>query len=329
MRRKNRKKKYQAALCIAVFLLLAVTGCGGSKMNSMSGESSTAVQETRDMAMPAEVAEAAAEEMDGGGITSENGIDPVAQNGRKLIRTVRLEMQTKEFDTLVEGITKKVQEMDGYIENSSIWGNSYYNDNTRSAEYTARVPSDRLSEFIEVVGGLGNIIYKNEGIEDVTLQYVDVESRKKSLETEQDRLLELLEKAENLEDLLAIESRLSEVRYELENYGSQKRLLDNQIDYSTVYLSIVEVERITETGEKSFFQEIAERFSDSLYRVGNGLREFVIVLFGSLPVLAVWTAVIAVIVLVVRRFFYRKKVLIGFKNKKTNQNETQEKTDQQ
>ena len=66
--------------------------------------------------------------------------------------------------------------------------------------------------------------------ENVTLQYVSTESRVKALETEQTRLLELLENAETMEDLLTIEARLTDVRWELENYASQLRVLDNQVN---------------------------------------------------------------------------------------------------
>lgn len=299
------KKKYRAmALGLAGMLLLAVTGCGGGK--SMSNEMAAGATADTAVSMPEEAA-AAEDNYDAGGAASESGIDPVVNNGRKLIKTVRLEMQTKEFDALLDGVRKKIQETGGYIENSSVWGNSYNYSSTRSSELTARIPAERLDEFVEVISGLGNVTYKSEGVEDVTLQYVDVESHQKALETEQERLLELLEKADNLEDLLTIESRLSEVRYELESYGSQKRILDNQIDYSTVYMTITEVERITEVGEKSFFEEISDRFGTNLYNVGRGLREFVISLIGALPILAVWAVFIGVIVLVIRKIFYRKK----------------------
>ena len=157
---------------------------------------------------------------------------------------------------------------------------------------------------------LGNVTQKNESVEDVTLQYVDVASRKKALETEQERLLELLAQAENMEDLLAIESKLSDVRYELENYGSQLRLLDNQIDYSTVNVDVDEVERVTDTGEKSFFGEIKDRFGNSLYTVGRDIRGFVIVVLGSLPLLIVWAVIIVIAVLIV------KKIRKGRKKKK-------------
>lgn len=300
-------RKRAAVLWMTALTLLLAVGCGGSPKDAAAGATSESIAMDTAAAMPQEVAEAASEEMDGGAITSENGIDPAAETGRKLIRTIRLELQTKEYDELLDGIGKKIQEMNGYIENSSVWGNSYTSSSTRNCEYTVRIPSDRLDEFVQVVGELGNVVYKNEYVEDVTLQYVDVESHKKALEIERDRLLELLEKAENLEDLLAIESRLSDVRYELENYGSQKRYLDNQIDYSTVSLSITEVERITDTGKKTFFQEIAERFGNSLYGVGRGLRSFAIVFIGSLPILVFWAAVIAVFVLIIWKLFYGKK----------------------
>lgn len=314
-----KKRYYGAVFGLAAVFLLTMTGCGGGAKNMSAGMDSESYAASEE-AMPAEAQEYAEDTAaDGGAITSESGLESVDLSNRKLIRTVRLEMQTKEFDALIDGIRKQVQEMGGYIESSSMWGNSYYNSGTRNCEYTVRIPSEHLDEFVQVVGELGNVTYKNESVEDVTLQYVDVESHKKALETEQERLLELMEQAESLEDLLAIESRLSEVRYGLENYGSQKRLLDNQIDYSTINLSIAEVERITETGEKSFFQEIAERFGNSLYMVGKGLRGFVIGLIGSLPVLAVWAAVIAGLVFLIQKLFYRKK-------KKDKKEEPEEKT---
>ena len=111
----------------------------------------------------------------------------------------------------------------------------------------------------------------------------------------------------NMEDLLAIESKLSEVRYELENYGSQLRMLDNQIDYSTVNVDVDEVERITETGEKSFFAEIKDRFGDSLYQVGRGIRSFVIGFLGFLPIIFVWVVIAAVVVIVVRSIRKKRK----------------------
>lgn len=298
-------KKKGLALILAGMMVLAA-GCGSSSMmatESTVSENSAAM----DTAMDTAYAGSQYEEDDSEETAMDSGSDAASENGRKLIRTIYLSLQTTDFDSVLSDLSAKTTELGGYIENSSVSGNSYYYQSTRYASYTIRIPSEQLDQFVTVVSDLGNVTQKNESVEDVTLQYVDVESRKKALETEQERLLELLAQAENMEDLLAIESKLSDVRYELENYGSQLRMLDNQIDYSTVNVDVDEVERVSDTGEKSFFGEIKDRFGNSLYTVGRDLREFVIVVLGSLPILIVWAVVIVVIVLAVRKIFRGKK----------------------
>lgn len=296
------KKKVEAFL-IAVMLMMMTAGCGNSsKMAAderatvssgaeLDGEYSWDTDETADT-----------------GVTSENGLEAQVENGRKLIRTVSLSLETKEFDSVLTNLSTKTTELGGYIETSSVNGNSYSHHSTRYASYVIRIPADKLNEFVEVVSELGNATQKNESVEDVTLRYIDVESHKKALETEQERLLELLSKAENMEEILTIESKLSDIRYEIENYESQLKTMDNQIDYSTVSVYIDEVERVTDTGEKGFFEEIKERFGNSLYIVARGIRGLVIGILGSLPILIVCGGVIAVVVIVVRKILKKRNM---------------------
>lgn len=296
------KKKVEAFL-MAVMLVMMTAGCGNSsKMAAderatvssgaeLDGEYSWDTDETADT-----------------GVTSENGLEAQVENGRKLIRTVSLSLETKEFDSVLTNLSTKTTELGGYIETSSVNGNSYSHHSTRYASYVIRIPADKLNEFVEVVSELGNVTQKNESVEDVTLRYIDVESHKKALETEQERLLELLSKAENMEEILTIESKLSDIRYEIENYESQLKTMDNQIDYSTVSVYVDEVERVTETGEKGFFEEIKERFGNSLYVVARGIRGLIIGILGSLPILIVCGGVIAVVVIVVRKILKKRNV---------------------
>ena len=288
---------------MAVMLMMMTAGCGNSsKMAAderatvssgaeLDGEYSWDTDETADT-----------------GVTSENGLEAQVENGRKLIRTVSLSLETKEFDSVLTNLSTKTTELGGYIETSSVNGNSYSHHSTRYASYVIRIPADKLNEFVEVVSELGNVTQKNESVEDVTLRYIDVESHKKALETEQERLLELLSKAENMEEILTIESKLSDIRYEIENYESQLKTMDNQIDYSTVSVYIDEVERVTDTGEKGFFEEIKERFGNSLYIVARGIRGLVIGILGSLPILIVCGGVIAVVVIVVRKILKKRNM---------------------
>lgn len=316
-------KKKVLACVLSGILAVSIFGCGSKSM--MATESAVADSAAYDdMAYDSgydTTEKASAEEAGSGAVTSENGIEEVQETDRKLIRNVNLSLQTKEFDTVLDNMSQKIKDLGGYIQDSSVWGSSSDYSSSRSASYTLRIPSDKLDEFIDVVETLGNVTYKNESVDDVTLRYVDVDSHKKALETEQERLLALLEKAENVEDIITIENRLSDVRYELENYESQIRLLDNQIDYSTVYVDISEVSRVTDTGKQGFFEEVASRFSDSVYVVLMGLRGFAIGILGSLPILVVWGVILAVVVILLRKFVFKKSK----KNKKntdqTNENQ--------
>jgi uncharacterized protein YhaN len=143
-------------------------------------------------------------------------------------------------------------------------------------------------------------------VEDVTLQYVDMESHKKALVTEQERLLELLEQAQTVEDIITIEDRLSEVRYQIESMESQLRTYDNKIDYSTVYLTINEVVQYSLSEEETVGERIRNGFLDSLEGVKDGVTEFAIWLVIKLPYLVVWAVIIAVIVIVFLKI--RKRV---------------------
>lgn len=313
-------KKKVLACVLSGILAVSIFGCGSKSMVATESAMENAAYD--DMAYDSgydTTESASAEEAGSGAVTSENGIEEVQETDRKLIRNVNLSLQTKEFDTVLENMSQKVKDLGGYIQDSSVWGSSSDYSSSRSASYTLRIPSDKLDEFIDVVETLGNVTYKNESVDDVTLRYVDVESHKKALETEQERLLALLEKAENVEDIITIENHLSDVRYELENYESQIRLLDNQINYSTVYVDISEVSRVTDTGKQGFFEEVASRFSDSVYVVLMGLRGFAIGILGSLPILVVWGVILAVVVILLRKFVFKKS-----KKNKKNTDQTSE-----
>ena len=309
---KVRVKILGALLAVAV----TFTGCGASSKY----ESAASAPMAMDMAVTEEAAveEYYAEEpMEAemtAGMTANGEVSKTVQVGRKLIRTFDVNIETKEFDQVLSGIQAKVQELGGYIEHSSLDGGSkYYNHYNRYSNMTVRIPSDKLDGFIENVKESANVTYISESTEDITLKYVDTESRKIALEIERDRLLELLEKAETVEDIITIEGRLSEVRYQLESYASQLRTFDNQVDYSTVHINISEVERETKVEPKTFWEEVKEEFGDTLYDLGRGLRNFTIWFLGSSPVIVLWVVIIAVIVLILKVLGKKKRLKKTFK----------------
>lgn len=229
---------------------------------------------------------------------------------RKLIRNVNMDLETREFDTLTKSISDAVTAFGGYIQQSDVSGNSLNWSGDRSSRYstiTARIPSDKLDDFLTEVSSQGNVTYKNESVQDVTLQYTDITSRKKTLQMEQERLWALLEKAESVDAVIALESRLSEVRYQLESLESQLRTLDNQIVYSTVYLSIQEVQVLTSTDPDTIPVRIQKGLSRSLNQLKGSSIDFLVWFISSLPILIVLVILIAGFILVLKKILRKRK----------------------
>ncbi|MGN0376935.1 MAG: DUF4349 domain-containing protein [Suilimivivens sp.] len=304
-----RKRKIVTGLSLIMACTLLTAGCGASDFSKVSTTEAAAEAyeyATDDIYLNAgisyEVEEApvAGEaKTEAGGSESEEV--QVKDNSRKLIRNVNLNVETEEFDVLMGTITEKTEKFGGYVESSSTYNGSYYYGNqNRNANLTIRIPAEHLDEFLSAVAENSNVISRDENVTDVTLQYVDMKSHKEALETEQTRLLELLEQAESVEDIITIESRLSDVRYQIESMESQLRTMDNQVSYSTVYLYISEVTKLTPVKEQTTWEKISTGFLESLESVGQGIKNFFIGLIINLPYLVVWAVVIVMAVLIIR-----------------------------
>ena len=305
-------QKHLSLILALTLLLTLLAGCGSS--GSTASYDSGMVE----YAMSDEAAVAPAEGAAMKNSAADTGSTQLPQN-RKWIVTVNLTAETDDLDALRSALDEKIAALNGYVEDQSVYNGSIYDSGRRyrSANLTVRIPADSIDAFLQDVGGRANIVRQNKSIEDVTLSYVATESRLKALETEEARLLELLSQAENMTDLLEIEARLSEVRSELENYASQKRLYDNQIDYATIYIAIEEVQEYTPTEEPSLWERIRDGFKDNLEGVGEGLLDVLVWFIVSIPTLVVLAVVVLILVLIVRRIRRRRKAKKAAKQQKT------------
>ena len=197
--------------------------------------------------------------------------------------------------------------MEGYVESQSVSGGSAGSGRHRYANLTLRIPANVVDGFVEEVAGLTNLVSSSRNVQDITLTYSDTAGRVTALETEQARLLELMEQAENMSDLLEIEARLTEVRYQLENYASTLRLYDNQVDYATVSLYISEVEKYTPVEEPGFWQKITSGLADSIVNLGETIVAFITWLIIDLPYLAVIALVVLLITALTKRSLRKRK----------------------
>lgn len=279
------KKILSILLCAA--LVLTLTACGGSAKNTSA------------MGVMREEAAAEAPAMMADNAVSLKGAQAQSTalpEGRKWIITIDMTVETDDLDTLTANLDQKIKSLGGYVEDQSVHnGSNYASRRYRSANLTVRIPEEKADQFTSDISGLANVVSQNLRREDITLSYVATSSRVTALETEEARLLELLAQAETMEDLLTIEARLTDVRYELENYTSQLRLYDNQIDYATIYLYIEEVQEYTPVEEPGFFERIRNTFSDALEGLGDGIVNITVFLVGNSPYILVFCAVAFVI----------------------------------
>ena len=227
---------------------------------------------------------------------------------RKLIKTVELTAETENLDELLTAIAARVAELGGYVENQRVYnGSAYASYRSRSASMTIRIPAEKLDGFVDHMDQNSNIVSRYAYIDDVTLTYVATESRVAALQAEHDRLLELMAKAETMSDLLEVESRLTDVRYELESVTSQLNVLKNQVSYGTVHLSVDEVVEYTPVAEETFWQRVSGGFVDSLEEIGDGVVEFTVFILTSLPYLLLIAAGTVVVIILIKRSIRKRK----------------------
>ena len=295
-------KKRLQLLLFATLLSISLTACGGSSaMDSVSSPAS------KNEAMVEEYYDAEMGFTSGTGsveITEQaSGSQNVQQTSRKLIKTVDMSVETKEYDNLLVAVEGKVDFLGGYIESMETYNGSAYSSyrNSRNAHMTLRIPQESLDSFLEEISAISNVVRHSENVDDVTLQYVDLSSHKEVLLAEQDRLLELIDKAETIEDIITLENRLSNIRYQIESMESQLRTYDNKVTYSTVYLYIDEVKELTPVKEETVWERITGGFGETIDDIVYNVTEACIWFVVNIPYLIIWAVVIIVMVLVLKK----------------------------
>lgn len=287
--------KKMLSLLAAAALTASLAGCGASK--SYASASRPAIAEA------AEGAYGVSDDLDTGfNGSGESAVLPEASSTRKIIYTSQLDVETRDFDSSHTLLRSTATELGGYLESSSCYGSA--ENGNRCTDDTYRIPAAHYQEFLNSVGDIGSITYRSEQTEDITSRYVDVQARIDSLEAQRTRLQQLRDQADTLEDLLTIESQLSEVQYQLESYTAQRTLYDDQVDYCTVTVSLSEVQAYTPVN--TFSSRLSGAFGESLHGFVRFWQDLAILLVYALPYLAV-LAVLAVLLIFAAKRLPRKK----------------------
>lgn len=305
-------KRYLSVLFVLLLLISLLAGCGAKSDSPMAAPEAAAPMETM-AESKAEMEEVLYDEATGS--TAEGGT--TLPENQKLIRTVYMDAETMDMTELMSWLDSRVAELGGYYEEKSVRRSGSRDDGSyyQYADLMIRIPAQNLDRFVSQMGEKSNVVSTSETTENVTLTYISTQSRVQALETEQKRLLELLENAETMEDLLTIESRLTDVRWELENYASQLRVLDNQVDYSTIHLSIYEVDEPTVIVERTVWQKIGDGFSENAGDMWDGLVNAFVWVLTVIPYLLPLSLIVGAVYLAVKLIRKLKQPRKAPKNK--------------
>ncbi len=240
--------------------------------------------------------------------TSSKSSSNTALDGRKVIFTASLEIESTNYTKSIGILEKMIETYDGYIQDSNVETNSSSNNfnSSRTATYTIRIPSGKMKAFLSKSGDIGNVILNTSKGDDVTDQFFDTQAHLNSLKIQEERLLELLKKATTLKDILDLEDRISQVRYEIEQLTGTLKQLTSRVDLSTVTITINEVETITEPKPVGFWAQVGETFATSVDALVTTLKTLSLILVAVSP-FVLTLLILGIIVFIFYRLVNRKK----------------------
>lgn len=269
------------------------SGAPAMVASSRSANKMTAVEESYDTGAVMYSTSTASDSVAGGG-------SPMvlnAQENRKIVRTADLTVRTPDFDGALESAKALLENMGGYVENLYQYGES-----TRRASLSMRVPSEKLDAFLSGAEGLGRVTDRSESASDMTTTYVDNQARLDTLYAKRDRLNELLLKAEDVSDLIEIESAIADTQYQIDSFESSQRSIDSRVDLSYVNLNLVEeTPASTATADITLGERLSAALTASIEWLGSFARNVLVFVVMILPAAIPLGVILLVWRLIVRR----------------------------
>ena len=312
-------KKYLALFLSLIMLCSFMTACAASKSEEaiVGPMYNGAVSDSFDSSMDMGVAEdgyyeneSSVEKPSAGTTDTDNSTTQDYLESQKLVYKCYVSLETLKFSETMDAISGLVETFDGFVESNSLsddsWG-WYYSDynktsGTMSAKMTIRIPTENYNKFLESLDGQGKIRSKTENVTNITKQYSDTKTTIEVLEKERDMLLEMMDKAISIDDMMVVETRLSQVQRELAIYQSNMGSMNMDINFSTITISVEEVMEYTrETKETTFMERIYEACADSIESFADFLEGFTISIIYLAPYIIIFGSIAVGVIVTVKR----------------------------
>lgn len=288
------RRRVRAVLASGL-VALVLTSCGS---DATSGSSATVVDAGRVVdeqgagdGLSSEAAKAPAADASGGSTATSVATltaDDVLAVDRKVIVTVTLDVVVADVGAAAVKATTMAEGTGGYV-----FSQQTNLGERPSSSIVLKVPPAKVGGLLTTLGGLGTVLSQTQQAEDVTAQFVDLESRITAARASVARVREFLDRTTNVAELAGLEGELTRRQTELEQLLGQQRVLASRTDLATVTLTLVP-EVGGKGGEDLSPSSALRRGVDSIVNVGKGIGIVGAFLLPWLPVVLVVAAVVAV-----------------------------------
>ena len=221
---------------------------------------------------------------------------------QKIIRTARMKLSTRQFDADYDAILAQVASLGGRVQSTSLQNSR---SSLRTAYLTLRIPAARFDQAIASFKGVGSLVSFNESAEDVSERYYDTAGRLITQQLKMERLQALLAKAQSVEDLIAIESAITDAQWEIDQLTGSLQGMDSRVQDATLDLTLSELSSAQTAQNKE--ETLPERIASGMRAALEGFKLLMGDLIVFLAVALPYLIVLAVIILLVRTMIKRRK----------------------
>ncbi len=156
-----------------------------------------------------------------------------------IIKNGELTLQVKNVDAAIDGVMQVASDLGGYIISSRVWYQDTNGENMKYSTITLGVPVEQFESMLRRLRGLSTkVLDENETGEDVTDQFVDLQSQLQNLQATRDRLREFLKDAKNVDEALKVNQELTNIEGQIEEIQGRMNYLQNRSAYSTITVTL-------------------------------------------------------------------------------------------
>jgi len=235
----------------------------------------------------------------------------------KVIKTGYLSLETEHYDDLITSITQKVKAYGGFVEVSETYTNqfSYFDSGTnkrinlKNGFMKILIPQELFYEGFSFFTESGEVISKRTNEADMTKYFYDMENKVKNLEIQEERLRELFDRAENITEIMQIESELERVRSQIDSYTMELQDISYRANMATITLEIREIQGkdTIRPVDDNLWQRAKESFTKSINSLIETFENLVVYTFAAIPVILILSVIVVLVVLIIKKIRKNKQ----------------------